>query len=83
MDNYRVLPTRRAVKPAAPSPTAPAGLCASCTHAIVVTSDRGTQYLRCALSQTDPSFPKYPRLPVLSCRGWTRDSVSGCDAAMS
>ena len=48
----------------------PAGLCASCTHAVIVTSDRGTEYLRCALAQTDPSFPKYPRLPVLSCRGW-------------
>ena len=24
----------------------------------------------CERSRTDPSFPRYPRLPVTSCRGY-------------
>jgi hypothetical protein len=46
------------------------GLCANCRHAKIMTSDRGSQFLRCLLADVDPAFPKYPRLPVLSCRGW-------------
>ncbi len=46
------------------------GLCASCTHAQTITSDRGSTFLRCALAATNPQFPKYPRLPVLTCTGW-------------
>ena len=26
----------------------------------------------CERSKTDPSFPKYPRVPVLECRGYER-----------
>ncbi|HEU5022678.1 MAG TPA: hypothetical protein VFT60_12335 [Bryobacteraceae bacterium] len=37
-------------------------------------NDRGSVFLMCLLSKTDPRFPKYPRLPVLSCAGYsTRD----------
>jgi hypothetical protein len=46
------------------------GLCASCTHAVVITSDRGSEFVQCALSKTDPRFPRYPRLPVLACAGY-------------
>ena len=28
----------------------------------------------CERSKTDPSFPKYPRVPVLECRGYERRS---------
>ena len=27
-------------------------------------------FYRCGLSDIDPSFPKYPRLPVLECAGF-------------
>ena|SRR5215469_10810841 len=47
-----------------------AGLCASCVHARIITSDRGSTFLLCQLSFTDPSFARYPRLPVLSCPGY-------------
>jgi hypothetical protein len=47
------------------------GLCATCIHAQTVHSDRGSTFLRCGLSDADPNFPKYPRLPVLECTGWT------------
>ena len=45
------------------------GLCADCVHAQVVESARGGRFFRCRLSETDDRFPRYPRLPVLSCEG--------------
>jgi len=27
-------------------------------------------FLMCERSLTDPSYPRYPRLPVLKCRGY-------------
>jgi hypothetical protein len=48
-----------------------AGLCASCLHSEIVRSDRGSVFYRCGLSRTVPDFPKYPRLPVLICAGWS------------
>jgi len=48
----------------------PAGLCDSCRHQRLVSNTRGSTFSLCERSRTDPSFPKYPRLPVLSCRGY-------------
>jgi hypothetical protein len=47
------------------------GLCADCLHARLIESSKGSQFLLCQLSQSDPSFPKYPRLPILSCTGYS------------
>jgi hypothetical protein len=47
-----------------------AGLCASCIHARQIESERGSIFWMCKRSATDASFPKYPRLPVLECRGY-------------
>jgi hypothetical protein len=52
---------------------AAAGLCASCIHARVMRSDRGSLFYLCELSRVDPRFAKYPRLPVLSCSGYEED----------
>ncbi len=46
------------------------GLCAACAHARMVESRRGSRFWLCERSRTDPSFPRYPPLPVLSCRGF-------------
>ena len=46
------------------------GLCANCMFARIVQSDRGSTFYLCQQSLTDPSFPKYPRLPVLTCSGY-------------
>ena len=51
-----------------------AGLCRGCTHAQVITTDRGSRFYLCLLSKVDPRFPKYPRLPVLQCDGYTPSS---------
>lgn len=46
------------------------GLCADCRFQREIQSDRGTVYIQCGKSFEDPRFPKYPRLPVLSCAGY-------------
>jgi len=51
------------------------GLCANCVHAKQIQSDRGSLFHFCALSTVDPSFPKYPRLPVLSCSGYAKQTT--------
>jgi hypothetical protein len=46
-----------------------AGLCDSCAHQQIVRNTRGSSFSLCLRSRTDPSYPRYPRLPVLSCAG--------------
>lgn len=54
-----------------------AGLCATCSHVRPVTSDRGSVFVRCAYAALDPSFPKYPRLPVIGCTAYQQDGGEG------
>lgn len=49
-----------------------AGLCSSCAHARMTSNDRGSRFLLCLLSRTDPRYPRYPVLPVTSCDGHER-----------
>lgn len=46
------------------------GLCKACLHARTIESAKGSSFLLCQRSATDPSYAKYPRLPVLSCPGY-------------
>jgi hypothetical protein len=56
---------QRAMNAATVSP----GLCGSCVHARTLCSSKGSSFWLCGRHSTDPGFPKYPRLPVLQCRG--------------
>ena len=47
-----------------------AGLCESCAHQRVIRNTRGSSFSLCERSRSDPSYPKYPRLPVTECPGW-------------
>jgi hypothetical protein len=47
-----------------------AGLCEMCRFCREIRSDRGSLFYLCERSFTDASFAKYPRLPVLECRGF-------------
>lgn len=47
-----------------------AGLCASCAHARVIESARGSRFYLCELAARDGRFPRYPTLPVVACVGW-------------
>jgi hypothetical protein len=49
-----------------------AGLCATCVHARLVVSDRGSQFVMCDKARTDARFARYPRLPVEACGGYQR-----------
>ena len=53
-----------------------AGLCETCVHQKLIESDRGRKFVMCALSVTNPDFPKYPRLPVLECSGYEPQRTS-------
>ena len=46
-----------------------AGLCDSCRHQRVVRNTRGSSFSLCERSRTQPEYPRYPRLPVVSCAG--------------
>lgn len=53
------------------------GLCFQCRFAHVVESGRGSVFYLCERSRTDPGFPKYPRLPVVKCAGYTVKDDAG------
>jgi hypothetical protein len=46
------------------------GLCATCQHAKLNETRRGTVYLRCTRAAWDSRLPRYPRLPVTRCVGF-------------
>jgi hypothetical protein len=50
--------------------SASAGLCAACVHAKLVVTGRGSRFVLCDRSRTDPRFPRYPTLPVVACTGF-------------
>lgn len=56
----------------ASNPSSVAGLCATCRYAQLIESSKGSEFLLCKLGKSDPRFPKYPRLPVISCAGYQR-----------
>ncbi|CAN5405553.1 hypothetical protein BH10ACT11_BH10ACT11_18720 [soil metagenome] len=47
-----------------------AGICNLCLHQRLVPNSRGSVFSLCGRSTSDDSFPRYPRLPVASCRGF-------------
>jgi len=49
------------------------GVCATCTHARVITSARGSVFLRC----DHPRLPKYPPQPMHRCNGWEARTAVG------
>jgi hypothetical protein len=53
-----------------PAPRPGIGLCADCRFKRLIESDRGSIFYLCERSAADASFAKYPRLPVLQCRGY-------------
>jgi hypothetical protein len=47
-----------------------AGLCEGCRNTRIVQTRTGSRFYLCQKSVEDPAFPRYPRLPVLRCRGF-------------
>lgn len=46
------------------------GLCEACAHRREIRSDRGSVFTLCTRALKDAAYPKYPRLPVLRCKGF-------------
>jgi hypothetical protein len=49
-----------------------AGLCDTCEHQKLVRNRRGSTFSMCLRHRTEPDrYPKYPRLPVRECAGYS------------
>jgi hypothetical protein len=63
-----------------------AGLCLTCRFVRLVPSLRDTTYYRCGRSDADPSYPRFPRLPVVRCPGHeprsTKDTPADDDRSL-
>jgi len=46
------------------------GLCATCSQAKRIRNSRGSVFHLCLRADDDPTFSRYPRLPVLLCSGY-------------
>ena len=46
------------------------GLCGLCLHVRQVRTNSGSTFYLCRRSETDPRFTRYPRLPVIRCKGF-------------
>ena len=53
------------------------GLCETCVFHSLSSGKRGSEFHLCTLSRSDQSFPKYPRLPVLTCTGFRKAGTEG------
>ena len=47
------------------------GVCRNCAYGRWLKTGGGGEIILCRLSDSDARFPKYPRLPMLSCPGWS------------
>ncbi|MBM3934126.1 MAG: hypothetical protein FJ319_07475 [SAR202 cluster bacterium] len=61
-----------------PRPVTP-GLCESCEMARAIRSGKGSVFWLCGRHESDPGFPKYPRLPVVRCEGYAPGLANGGD----
>ena len=52
------------------------GLCESCKHSSIIRSERERSFYLCLRFKTDLRFPKYPRLPVVTCPGFERRELA-------
>ena len=52
------------------------GLCGGCSWGRQVTTARGSRFLRCGRSDADPTYARYPALPVRHCFGFDEQKDS-------
>ena len=45
-------------------------LCETCTWMREIVTPKGSRFLLCQLSQSNPNYPKYPPQPVVRCEGY-------------
>jgi len=45
-------------------------LCETCQNLQEVNTPKGSRFLLCRLSKSDPAYPKYPPQPIVRCDGY-------------
>jgi len=48
----------------------PSSLCETCSRMREVVTPKGSRFLLCQMSRTDPRYAKYPPQPVVRCEGY-------------
>jgi hypothetical protein len=48
-------------------------LCETCALMREVVTPKGSRFLLCQLSKTDPAYSKYPPQPVVRCDGYRKN----------
>ena len=51
-------------------------LCETCAWMREVVTPKGSRFLLCQLSQTDPDYPKAPPQPVVRCDGYRKKELT-------
>jgi hypothetical protein len=51
-------------------------LCESCALRREVITPKGSRFLLCQLSKSDPAYPKYPQQPVVRCNGYQPNELT-------
>jgi hypothetical protein len=51
-------------------------LCETCALMRQVVTPKGSRFLLCQLSQSNPDYPKYPPQPVVQCDGYQQKEQS-------
>ena len=54
-------------------------LCETCASMRAVVTPKGSRFLLCQLSRTEPAYPKYPPQPVVRCDGYRPSEASEQD----
>jgi hypothetical protein len=52
-------------------------LCETCALMREVVTPKGSRFLLCQLSQTNPNYRKYPPQPVVRCGGYQKKEQAG------
>ena len=55
------------------------GLCAGCRWVRVIKNRRGSDFFLCQKAKEDPSYSRYPRLPVVRCGGFEASESDGTE----
>ncbi|HEV3204155.1 MAG TPA: hypothetical protein VGY77_07225 [Gemmataceae bacterium] len=45
-------------------------LCETCAMMREIVTPKGSRFLLCRLSKSDPAYPKYPPQPIVRCQGY-------------
>ena len=53
------------------------GICLDCKLAKIVVSAKASRFIQCQKHFEDKRFAKYPRLPVMACSGFEKQSGDG------